>query len=169
MRLHACGHRAAPAPSCLVRDGGPDPRRPYRGRHRSSDRSRAPRTTRRSTASRAWSCGEDSGPSRAPAAVLAGPAIKTLSTTGPRLPTLADARRCAPNLAWMSYLKRPCGMAGVTPAEASRELLYNGGKHVSASAAVPGMARTGPPRSADSSGSAQAGLEPALQRRHRVR
>jgi hypothetical protein len=32
-----------------------------------------------------------------------------------------------------------------------------------------GMARTGPPRSADSSGSAQAGLEPDLQRRHRVR
>lgn len=60
MRLHARGHRAAPAPSCLVRDGGPDPRRPYRGRHRSSDRSRAPRTTRRNTASRARSCGEDS-------------------------------------------------------------------------------------------------------------
>src|SRR5580693_6851466 len=65
-------------------------------------------------------------------AVPARPAIKTLSTTGSRLPTLADARRRAPNLAWMSYLNRPCGMTGVTLVDASRELLYTGGKHVSA-------------------------------------
>jgi hypothetical protein len=34
--------------------------------------------------------------------VLAWPAIKTLATTGSRLSTLADAYRCAANLAWMS-------------------------------------------------------------------
>jgi hypothetical protein len=106
---------------------------------------------------------------RTAAAIPAWPAINTLSTTGPRLPTLADAYRYAANLAWMSYLNRPCGIAGVTLVEASRELPCNGEKHVSASATVPGMARIGPPRSTDSSRSAQPGLEPAMQRRHRVR
>ena len=84
---------------------------------------------------------------RTAAAVPAWPAIKTLSTTGSRLPTLADARQRAPNLAWTSYLNRPCGMAGVTSAEPFRELPGNGGKHVPASAAMPGMARTRSPRS----------------------
>ena len=74
---------------------------------------------------------------RPAAAVPAWPAIKTLSTTGPRLPTLTDAHRHAPNLAWTSYLNRPCGMAGVTLVKAFHELPCNGGKHVSASAAVP--------------------------------
>jgi len=87
-------------------------------------------------------------------------------------PTTTNPGGCVPyaaNLAWISYLNRPCGMAGVTLVEASRELPCNGEKHVSASAAVPGMARTGPPRSTGSSRSAQPGLEPAMQRRHRVR
>jgi hypothetical protein len=51
-----------------------------------------------------------------------------------------DAHRPAPNLAWMSYLSRPCGMAGVTSAGPFRVLPGNGGKHVSASAVMPGMA-----------------------------
>ena len=42
----------------------------------------------------------------------------------------------------MSCLNRLCGMAGVTLAEAFHKLLYTGEKHASASAAVPGMART---------------------------
>src|SRR6185437_16116983 len=49
---------------------------------------------------------------------------------------LADACRCAPNLAWMSYLKGPYGMAAVTLVEAFHEVLRTGGKHVSASAAA---------------------------------
>jgi hypothetical protein len=44
---------------------------------------------------------------RTATAVPASPAIKTLSTTGARLSTLADAHRYALNLASMSYLKRP--------------------------------------------------------------
>jgi peptidoglycan hydrolase-like protein with peptidoglycan-binding domain len=106
---------------------------------------------------------------RTAAAVPAWPASNTLSATGSRLSTLADAHWYAPNLAWMSHLKRLYGMPGETLAEPFHELLYNGEKHVSASAAVPGMARTGPPGSKDRSGSAQAGLEPTMQRRHRVR
>ncbi len=39
---------------------------------------------------------------RTAAAVPAWPAIKTLSTIGSRLSTLADAHRCAANIAWMS-------------------------------------------------------------------
>src|SRR6185437_12766605 len=74
-------------------------------------RSRAPRPARRSTAGHA--AGLIPGPSRAPpAAVPARPAIKTLSTIGSRLSTLADAHRPAPNLAWMSYLNRSCGNGG---------------------------------------------------------
>jgi|SRR5580658_1242614 hypothetical protein len=34
-------------------------------------------------------------------------AIKTLATIGSRLSILADAPRCAANIAWMSYLKCP--------------------------------------------------------------
>jgi hypothetical protein len=48
-------------------------------------------------------------------------------------------------------------MAGATFVAASRELPCTGGKHVPASAAMPGMARTGPPRSADSCGPAGQG------------
>ena len=40
-------------------------------------------------------------------------AIKTLSATGARLSTLADAHRCAANIAWISYLKRPNVVAPV--------------------------------------------------------
>jgi hypothetical protein len=43
----------------------------------------------------------------------------------------------------MSYLNRPRGMAGVTLVEAFHELLCKKGKHVSASAAVPGIAANG--------------------------
>ena len=81
--------------------------------------SRASRPARRGTAGRAAAL--IPGQTRAPrAAVPAWPAINELSTTGPRLPTLADARRYAADLAWMSYLNRPCGMAGVALLEAGR-------------------------------------------------
>ena len=62
--------------------------------------SRAFRPARRSTAGPA--AGLIPKRPRAPAAVPAWPAINTLSTTGSRLATIADARRRAPDLAWMS-------------------------------------------------------------------
>jgi hypothetical protein len=76
---------------------------------------------RRTRGPRSCQSGPIPGQTRAPrAAVPAWPAINELSTTGPRLPTLADARRYAADLAWMSYLNRPCGMAGVALLEAGR-------------------------------------------------
>jgi hypothetical protein len=48
---------------------------------------------------------------RTAAAVPAWPAIKTLSTIGSRLSSLADAHRRVANIAWMSYLNRPCVVA----------------------------------------------------------
>ena len=63
--------------------------------------SRTSRTTRRSTAGHAAGLIPKADP-RTGAAVPAWPAIKTLSTIGSRLSTLTDARRCAPNIAWMS-------------------------------------------------------------------
>jgi hypothetical protein len=45
------------------------------------------------------------------------------------------------DLAWMSLLKRPCGMAGVTLVEAFHELLYNGGE---ACVSISRGARNGP-------------------------
>ena len=107
--------------------------------------SRAPRPPRRSTAGHA--AGLIPGQIRAPRRQSRR---GRLSTRYPPPATTISTCECAPARAEpsrMSYLNRPCGMAGVTSAEPFREVPGNGVKHVPASAAMPAMARTRPPRS----------------------
>ena len=73
-------------------------------------RPRASRTARRGTAGHATGLIPPADPCTA-AAVPAWPTINTLSALGPGLSTVADARRCGANIAWMSYPKCPCVVA----------------------------------------------------------